>query len=235
MSPCSSGAPKNRGNNHQRTNVPSKKGLKGGSNRQVRRRVCPLFAHERCAVASYMVTVFSPRDNDDDTTAARFIARLLKLLKGFIAKDKHFRYRAAVSIYSPRWFAHLSEIEYAPSCDPAAYVSIPHSPPTPLTKPVPTAKSDARPSSTCPSQKIPTCHSRSFVRHRHRHGSSYLFGRARKKWHDPRRLRHVSSPPTCTQHRPKGAHHPKWGTVSPRPALPQTRCLGRYRQGVDQG
>ncbi|KAH7887136.1 nuclear condensing complex subunit [Phlebopus sp. FC_14] len=49
-------------------------------------------------------------DDDDDTTAARFIARLLKfLLKGFVAKDKIVRYRC-VHILAEMVF-HLGEID----------------------------------------------------------------------------------------------------------------------------
>jgi condensin complex subunit 3 len=50
-------------------------------------------------------------DNDEDSTASRFTARLLKfLLKGFLAKDKVVRYR--VLHLMAEMVSHLGEIEY---------------------------------------------------------------------------------------------------------------------------
>jgi condensin complex subunit 3 len=49
-------------------------------------------------------------DEDTDTTASRFIARLLKfLLKGFLAKDKIVRYRVIFIV--AEMVAHLGELE----------------------------------------------------------------------------------------------------------------------------
>lgn len=49
-------------------------------------------------------------EEDDDTTASRFTARLLKhLLKGFTAKDKSVRYRVLQTV--AEMVSHLGEIE----------------------------------------------------------------------------------------------------------------------------
>ena len=53
-------------------------------------------------------------DEDDDTTASRFVARLLKFLfRGSLAKDKVARFRAVQCI--AEMVAHLGEIEYVRS------------------------------------------------------------------------------------------------------------------------
>jgi len=50
-------------------------------------------------------------DDDSETTAARFTARLLKfLLKGFLSKDKSVRYRVLQTV--AEMVLHLGEIEY---------------------------------------------------------------------------------------------------------------------------
>jgi condensin complex subunit 3 len=50
-------------------------------------------------------------DDDDDTTASRFVARLLKFLfQGFLAKDKSVRYRVVQLV--AEMVSHLGEIEY---------------------------------------------------------------------------------------------------------------------------
>jgi condensin complex subunit 3 len=49
-------------------------------------------------------------DEDEDTTASRFTARLLKyLLKGFAGKDKNVRYRSVRLV--AEMVSHLGEIE----------------------------------------------------------------------------------------------------------------------------
>lgn len=49
-------------------------------------------------------------DEDEDTPATRFVARLLKhLLKGFLAKDKNVRYRVVQVV--AEMVSHLGEIE----------------------------------------------------------------------------------------------------------------------------
>ena len=51
------------------------------------------------------------KDDDEDTPASRFVARLLKhLLKGFLAKDKNVRYRVLQVV--AEMISHLGEIEY---------------------------------------------------------------------------------------------------------------------------
>jgi Chromosome condensation complex Condensin, subunit G len=49
-------------------------------------------------------------DEDEDTTASRFTARLLNfLIKGFLAKDKSIRYRVLHTV--AEMVSHLGEIE----------------------------------------------------------------------------------------------------------------------------
>lgn len=49
-------------------------------------------------------------EDEDDTTASRFVARLLKFLfKGFLAKDKSVRYRVLQLV--AEMVSHLGEIE----------------------------------------------------------------------------------------------------------------------------
>lgn len=50
-------------------------------------------------------------DDDEETMASRFVARLLKhLMKGFHAKDKNVRYRVLQIV--AEMISHLGEIEY---------------------------------------------------------------------------------------------------------------------------
>lgn len=53
-------------------------------------------------------------EDEDDTTATRFVARLTKyLLKGFVAKDKNVRFRVLQIV--AEMISNLGEMEYVPT------------------------------------------------------------------------------------------------------------------------
>ena len=75
-------------------------------------RLCTFLSFYRTVnpAAEEMNEVEDP-DDDFESTAARFTARLLKfLLKGFLAKDKSVRYRVLQTV--AEMVSHLGEIEY---------------------------------------------------------------------------------------------------------------------------
>jgi condensin complex subunit 3 len=65
-------------------------------------------SHYACSIS---IAAEEEHDEDEDTPASRFVARLLKfLLRGFVAKDKSVRFRSVYLV--AEMVSHLGEIEY---------------------------------------------------------------------------------------------------------------------------